>query len=327
MPTGAILELMDLVAGRVAFSHADGIVATVSVDRVDLLVPLCHMDLVRVEGEIVSVGASSMIVAVKVLKHDIQTRKFVHAAFSFITMVALNPDLKPKKDVPKLDLPDDETARSDALAQRRKQLAEEWVQMQREVDDQSEKLSTVTVEEDTNKEKREFLTIPETEVIVRKQSLPRHLNHNNTIFGGDILKWMEQTATYAARRFTGNSHVLTISMNRVSFKHPLTHRDVVDMRAYVVYVRTYVLEVEVLAYLDRIDAQINSHVGHFTILNLDPLGFKRPIVVGIRLRDEDPEQLKRYEKAKRRFHFNRKEEATQTRSRGEGEFRTFWLSA
>ena len=88
--------------------------------------------------------------------------------------------------------------------------------------------------------------------------------------------------------------MLTVSMNRVTFKKPLFPNDVVEMRARVVYpqetnkkeekidkinnfidlycryVRTHVLEVEIDVIVQRITGErIPSHSGYFIILNAD----------------------------------------------------------
>jgi len=173
------------------------------------------------------------------------------------------------------------------------------------------------VEDHGNRGKREYLTISETLVEVRKQCLPRHLNHNHTLFGGDILKWMEQTALYTAQRFTGNKSMMTLSMNRISFTQPITTRDILDMRATVVYVRKYVLEVEVRASVDREGDRRSmraSHTGFFEILNMDSIGFKTPITVGIKLSNDCPQDLLTYQKAKVRFLFERHHRAENNNS-------------
>ncbi|HUJ75469.1 MAG TPA: hotdog domain-containing protein, partial [bacterium] len=50
MQAGAILDLIDVVAGRVAATHGRSPCVTLSFDRVDLTQPVLHGDLIRVEG-------------------------------------------------------------------------------------------------------------------------------------------------------------------------------------------------------------------------------------------------------------------------------------
>jgi len=46
-------------------------VVTLSFDTVNLSTPILHNDLVRVEGRLVRVGSSSMVVQVKCFRHDV----------------------------------------------------------------------------------------------------------------------------------------------------------------------------------------------------------------------------------------------------------------
>lgn len=59
-------------------------------------------------------------------------------------------------------------------------------------------------------------------------------------------------------------------MNRVSFKQPLYTTDWVEMRARVVYVRKYSLEVEVELNIERSTGEkVISHTGYFTVINFN----------------------------------------------------------
>mmetsp|Transcript_35592 Transcript_35592/g.36297 ORF Transcript_35592/g.36297 Transcript_35592/m.36297 type:complete len:372 (+) Transcript_35592:37-1152(+) len=306
MPTGAVLDLMDLAAGRVAFNHVKGMVATVSFDHVELIMPVCHMDLVRVEGRLVSVGSSSLVVRVIAYKEDRHTRTFVKSTASYITMVALHKEtLRPNKNIPKLKLEKEEDLQEEMKVKARKMLFTKWIEMQQQ-DAESILNANDVLDQSFHDNKREHLSIAQTQVEVRKQCLPRHLNPNQTLFGGDILIWMEQVATYTAKRFTGNEHMITLTMDRVSFTQPITMRDVLEMKAYVVYVRNYLLQVQVTAFVDKVGNRSDlklSHTGFFEILNLDSLGFKRPIMTGINLNSATQEELHMYNNAKKRFYF------------------------
>merc|ERR1711991_998990 len=132
--------------------------------------------------------------------------------------------------------------------------------------------------------RKSFLAPSASEIHTRKVFLPRNLNSNDTIFGGDILLWMDRVASFTSRSFTGNQHMTTISMNGVEFKRPVLSSQVVELVAKVCYVRTYILVVEMTATLQDLDLSVNmSHTGTFTVLNLDAAGFRRPIRVGLDL--------------------------------------------
>eukprot|EP01086_Lenisia_limosa_P011390 TRINITY_DN3719_c0_g1_i1.p1 TRINITY_DN3719_c0_g1~~TRINITY_DN3719_c0_g1_i1.p1 ORF type:complete len:102 (-),score=14.58 TRINITY_DN3719_c0_g1_i1:208-513(-) len=63
---------------------------------------------------------------------------------------------------------------------------------------------------------------------------------------------MDQVATFTAKRFTGNNSLITVSMNRIAFKKPITKYHVVELVARVVFVRAFELEVEVTVYCEHI---------------------------------------------------------------------------
>ncbi|ETM99213.1 hypothetical protein PPTG_18951 [Phytophthora nicotianae INRA-310] len=71
--TGPILELMDVLAGTISSRVSLGPTATISFDRVDLVKPVFHGDLVRVEGEVIGLSNSSMAVQVSGYRHDVPT--------------------------------------------------------------------------------------------------------------------------------------------------------------------------------------------------------------------------------------------------------------
>ncbi len=96
MQAGAILDLMDVAAGRAAMMHAGCAVVTLSFDRVDLVHPIIHLDLVRLDGRVVAVGRSSMMVAVEVTRQDPATRDFVPIQHSYVTMVAIDERAPPQ---------------------------------------------------------------------------------------------------------------------------------------------------------------------------------------------------------------------------------------
>jgi len=227
---------------------------------------------------------------------------------SYVTMVAIDEQRRPNRNIPGVALATDEERALHADALAHKELTRQWVQMQEQTRARVP-LTVAQVEEPLNREKREWLTPTETTVTVRRMFMPRHLNVLGTIFGGDILLWMDRVATYTARLFTRNRHAVTLSMNRILFKQPIYATDLVEMTARVVYVRRYTLEVEIDVTLRRGGQAISSHSGYFTVLNYDESGFKRPIITGLRLSDDDPDGLMRYLLARERHHFWRTRQA------------------
>ena len=303
MQAGAILDLMDVAAGRAAFSHCGGQAVTLSFDRVDLIYPIHHQDLIRLEAEVALVGNSSMLVHVQGYRRDAHAHSFTPIQSSYVTMVAIDGEGRPNANIPGLR---HHTPRAETLrhrAQRIKSRAAEWQHMQEDAS-RPEPLRAADVEEPVNRAKSGTRLPEETEIEVRRVFLPRHNNQLGAIFGGDILLWMDRVATYSARSFTGNPHMVTIAMNRIFFKHPIFTTDLVDLVARVVYVRNFTLEVEIEVQLQRLSGELlRSHTGYFTVLNHDQAGVKQHIPYGLELKDSDQPALRRYQQARLRHHF------------------------
>ena len=302
MNAGAILDLMDVAAGRTAASHSGTPVVTLSFDRVDLARPILHLDLVRLDATVADVGRSSITVGVSVTRQDPYSRDFEPIQRSYVTMVAIDAQRRPNRDIPGLALESaaDRALNTEALAH--KALGRQWDEMQQKTRERG-RLTVAEVEEPLNRDKREHLAPADTVVRVQRMFMPRHLNILGTIFGGDILLWMDRVATYTARLFTRNRHTVTLAMNRLLFKHPIYATDLVEATARVVYVRHYTLEVEIDVTVQRGGENLPSHSGHFVVLNYDESGFKRPILTGLRLSEDDPDALLRHLLARERYAF------------------------
>lgn len=164
-------------------------VATVSFDRVDLLKPVFHGDFVRVEGEVIAIGDSSMAIQVDGFRQDAASGRFERTHTALVTMVAIDRFMRPRKGLPRLVTdPPERSHEMRETARQRKELARRWREEQDAVDQlqfvSSSMLSVPPQNKDT------LVAVSETEIEMRNWFLPRHLNANNTIFGGDLLSWM-----------------------------------------------------------------------------------------------------------------------------------------
>ena len=55
----------------------------------------------------------------------------------------------------------------------------------------------------------------------RKLVLPEHLNSQGSLFGGYLLKWLDEFAYITARLEFPGRRFVTIAMNNVEFRHPI----------------------------------------------------------------------------------------------------------
>ena len=298
---GPVLKLLVDAARSVALRHSGKRPVLLSLDRIDLTGRIRHMDLVRVEGRLIEVGHSSMVIELRCSVRSPGEREFRPSHVGFVTMVALDEEGQASRDIARLsyDSPGGTEARAMA-AHRREELAErrqalEWVQ-------QSEVLRADDVIEPDPVSRYEWLHPEETLVRLKGQLFTMDGPADGRVKGGDLLAMLDRLATYTARQFTRNRHLVTICVNDVLLKRPLLNADRVELQARVVYVRTHTLEV-------GIDITVHTLAGErygldsmdFQIFNFDASGEKKPITTGLKIEDGDQDGLRRYLRARTRY--------------------------
>jgi uncharacterized protein (TIGR00369 family) len=92
---GYLLSLMDKVAYSCASRHAGTYCVTVSVDTVNFLQPVEVGELVSFLASVNYVGHSSMVVGMRVMSENVQSREVKHTATSYFTMVARSAEGEP----------------------------------------------------------------------------------------------------------------------------------------------------------------------------------------------------------------------------------------
>ncbi len=55
----------------------------------------------------------------------------------------------------------------------------------------------------------------------RKLVLPEYMNAQGSLFGGYLLKWLDEFAYITASMEFPDNHFVTIALNNVEFKHPI----------------------------------------------------------------------------------------------------------
>lgn len=91
------------------------------------------------------------------------------------------------------------------------------------------------------------ITAAKTRVV--KAVFPFTTNHHETLFGGQALSWMDETAFIAATRFS-RKRLVTVSSDKVDFKHPIPQGSMVELVADIVHVGRTSIKVEVNIYVE-----------------------------------------------------------------------------
>src|SRR6185369_13468492 len=114
----------------------------------------------------------------------------------------------------------------------------------------------------------------ETEQLV----LPGLTNTHNTIFGGMLMQWIDIAAGISAARHAGGP-VVTASMDRLHFLHPIRLGEVVTVQAQVNYVGTTSMEVGVRVMAEDQSAQGRRQTtrAFLTFVAVDEAGRPRPV--------------------------------------------------
>lgn len=308
---GALLSMADLCAAQVAHRAAaearqrDGKsyqCCTVGVTNTLFSGPILSGDAVSIDGRIVHCGSSSLGVYLQFFRQSYTTRARRLAGESFFTMVMITPDLQPAKIVPAVRLRD----RWDVMMHQRYLRIHELQRASAKAAlvrrGATTPLSAEDVDCPVNQGKLVHVPIHHTTTRARRIFFSSFLNFNNTVFGGELMAWMEKHAVHCGRMFTGHHHVFTIGMHSVSFDQPLFANDWVTLEANVIYVRNSTMEIDVKLRVERDGTHaVMTNRASFILINQDETGQKVDIAHGIDLRSATQEELHLFLDAKERY--------------------------
>lgn len=137
--------------------------------------------------EVIYTGNSSIAVEITGYRHDVEAGTFIHTISATMTCVALDEDKRPSPGLPKLldPLNFHYVKNHQAIAAQRKELAAQW----RAVQEQVNQMPHVSIDMIQSLDYGRSLEVLISERIIEVQNLflPKHLNQNNTIFGGKVL--------------------------------------------------------------------------------------------------------------------------------------------
>jgi acyl-CoA hydrolase len=128
--------------------------------------------------------------------------------------------------------------------------------------------------------------------------LPSHTNSLSSVFGGVIMSWIDIAAAISAQR---HSHrpVVTASIDALNFVAPAFVGWVINLKASVNFVSKTSMEVGVRADAENPIQGVHHHIAsaYLTFVALGDNG--KPTLIPP-VRPETPEELRRFEDAKKR---------------------------
>jgi acyl-CoA hydrolase len=121
--------------------------------------------------------------------------------------------------------------------------------------------------------------------IVRQE----HLNHYGFLFGGAMLKWVDEFAWLVASRDFPGCPLVTVGMDRISFHQPVANGSILRFQILPGQQGTTSISYAVNVFADAPGAQLEKEVFSTTVtfVHVDPQGRKLPLPPGARLRSRD----------------------------------------
>ncbi|KAL7705544.1 hypothetical protein N2W54_005574 [Lotmaria passim] len=308
LAAGRVLAMLDLCAARAAQKAADQqsagmgnkiLTCTVGVTNTMFSSPILHGDAVRLDGRVVHCGSSSMGVYIRFFRLSPSTRTETPAGESFFTMCTITPDLKAAKVVPAMELTD-----SFDIEQHDRYLRIREIEKENAADTKERLKRTLTPAEvdcAVNQAKPIRAPFHATRVEANRIFFTSCMNNNNTVFGGELMAWMEQHAVHCGRMFTGNRNVYTLGMHSVAFPEPVFSTDWVTLEATVIYVHNTTMEIDVVLRAERQGGAVMTNRASFVLINNDDIGQKSGIPLGLELNGATQEELQQFAEARVRY--------------------------
>ena len=126
---------------------------------------------------------------------------------------------------------------------------------------------------------------------------PAHINHYGRLFGGQLLKWIDELAGIVAIRHCGST-VTTAAIDNLQFQAPAYTGDMIVLQGMVTYVGRTSMEVRIDTYREALDGTreiINRAYMDMVCINCKGEPTEVPDLLL-----ETPEQKQEYEAAKKR---------------------------
>jgi len=113
-------------------------------------------------------------------------------------------------------------------------------------------------------------TVSESETCLSEVMMPIYANHYGSVHGGTILRLVDEAAFVVATKHA-RMNVVMASMDHISFKHPVSIGDMLNIRARLCYVGHSSMDIEVEIEQEMLKKGKTLHVGsaYLTMVALD----------------------------------------------------------
>jgi acyl-CoA hydrolase len=281
-------------------------VATISMDNILFVRPVMNGDVIDLRGTCVDVGSSSIAVNVEVRRVQFGSKERQTVANATVFMVAVNSSLQAAKVVPALELDDPRTVELHHNAKTARENVTRYKQLVKELSDPKVDVAALIQRVPTlchkDKSKQYLVKIADTKHVAHRLFFPGHLNLNNTVFGGEILRWMEAHAVHCGRVFAKHRLIFTIGMHAIEFNQPVYKTDWMQLEAHVVYVKRTTMEVDVRVTSERNGEIITTNRATFVLMSLDEAGQPMTLPAGLDIAEtDDSTWLRRHAIAAQRY--------------------------
>ena len=126
---------------------------------------------------------------------------------------------------------------------------------------------------------------------------PAHINHYGRLFGGQLLKWIDELAGIVAIRHCGGT-VTTAAIDNLQFRAPAYTGDMIVLRGWVTCVGRTSMEVRVDTYREALDGRRELiNVAYMDMVCIDCKGDPQEVP---ELAIETADQRKEWEAAQKR---------------------------
>lgn len=121
-------------------------------------------------------------------------------------------------------------------------------------------------------------TIAETRTVVQRIMMPMDANPSGNVYGGSILKYLDEVASIVAFRHT-RTNVVTASVDRMDFLAPMHVGDILILKAAINYTGRSSMEVGVRVEAEEPRTGRTVHAGscYLTMVALDASGRPTPV--------------------------------------------------